>query len=51
MGSRYSLPQTELQQRLDQDFDVLLRGPVLPAITPPLSPTEQEEAEQAGVRG
>ena len=44
------LPRTEIQQRLDADFDALF-GAGLAAIDPPLSPEEMDEGDQAAERG
>ena len=43
------LPRTEIQQRLDADFERMF--PVaLPAIDPPLSPEEMDEGDQTQER-
>lgn len=39
-----ALPRTDIQRRLDDDFDVLFQRP-LPPIAPPLSPEEMAEAD------
>jgi len=43
------LPRTEIQQRLDADFDSLF-GRVLPPITPPLSPEDMAEGDTTAER-
>ena len=43
------LPRTDIQQRLDADFDSLF-GLGLPPITPPLSPDDMAEGDQAAER-
>ncbi len=39
-----ALPRTEIQRRLDDDFDVLFLRP-LPPIVAPLSPEEMSEGD------
>lgn len=38
------LPRTDIQQRLDADFDAMF-GLALPPITPPLSPDDVAEGD------
>ncbi len=40
------LPRTEIQQRLDADFDAMF-GRAIASIDPPLSPEEMDEGDQA----
>lgn len=44
------LPRTEIQQRLDADFDAMF-GRAIACIDPPLSPEEMDEGDQAAERG
>ncbi len=44
------LPRTEIQQRLDADFDAMFPRQ-LPPIKPPLSQEEMDEGDQAAERG
>ncbi len=44
------LPRTEIQQRLDADFDAMF-GRAIASIDPPLSPEEMDEGDQAAERG
>lgn len=43
------LPRTEIQQRLDADFDAMF-GRALPPITPPLSPDDMAEGDECSER-
>lgn len=51
MGTRFSPPQTDTQRHLDAEFEALFGAHTLPHIAPPLTPTQQSEAEMAGERG
>jgi hypothetical protein len=44
-----NLPRTEIQQRLDSDFDALF-AVALPPITPPLSPDDMAEGDECAER-
>ena len=43
------LPRTEIQQRLDADFERMFAA-ALPPITPPLSPDDMAEGDQTQER-
>ena len=43
------LPRTEIQQRLDADFDAMF-GRAIAYIDPPLSPEEMDEGDQTQER-